>query len=128
MKRVVSIILLMVLLSFNLACYADGIFFTESTRPFDVAKEANVNDQNIVPVSNVKQTDELKLLKKGESSTIDILNLVQYGDAGINKAVKDGNIKKIHYVEYHKEKVWIPTPFFGIPISFDKWTTIVYGE
>ncbi|MCK7484415.1 MAG: TRL-like family protein [Bacillus subtilis] len=99
-----------------------GYFYSDVTLPFDAKKEGHVEENNIVPVSQ----SEYKALKKGTSSRTNILGLVEYGDAGIFKAAKDGRINKIHYIEVTREKLFLPLVW--IPIYYDRYITTVYGE
>ena len=118
--------------------------YSDINFPLDVAKAGSFNAYNekeIIPASNksvkklqiIKTEDNQlitgpagKTLKSGTSSRTNILGLVEIGNAGINKAIKNGNITKIDFVEYNIEKVYIPLVF--IPIYFNTYTTTVYGE
>lgn len=57
--------------------------------------------------------------KLGKSTSVNWLRLVTIGDAGIRKAVENGNIKKIHYVDQDIKK---------FIVIYEKRTTRVYGE
>ena len=57
--------------------------------------------------------------KAGTSTALSVLGLVATGDASIETAAKNGNIKKIHHVDYHASNA------VGIYASY---TVIVYGE
>lgn len=57
--------------------------------------------------------------KVGTSSSTNVLNIVYTGDGGINRAAKDGGIKKISHVDQEK------TSILGL---FTTYKTIVYGE
>ncbi|MDX2176912.1 MAG: TRL-like family protein [Candidatus Sumerlaeia bacterium] len=58
--------------------------------------------------------------KKGESSAIAIFGLFAFGDAGIDTAMRDGGIKKVHHVDHEL------THF--LYAIFMSHKTIVYGE
>jgi len=58
-------------------------------------------------------------LKKGTSNSINVLGLVEIGDAGIEEAAKHGNITKIQFVDAKREKLYV---------FYEKLTTVVYGE
>lgn len=109
-----------------------GGVFTGITIPLDTAKapafNTNKKSDEFIPISNITKNlgSSEKNLKIGTSSRTNILRLVETGDAGINKAAKDGHITKIHYVEYSKEKLYVPLGF--IPIYYDRYITTVYGE
>jgi len=135
MKNIKIIILLSVLFfNINIANaftnidkYMDaGDIYTSTvspiTIPVNTADESNSN--NIHPVPDKKI--DLSKLKRGEASKINILKLVEMGDSGIEKAAKNGNITKIHYVDSKKSKVYIP--YFFFPIYAKATTTYVYGE
>ena len=118
--------------------------YSDINFPLDVAKAGssrNYNQNELLSVSHktinklqVTKTENEqyiigsaeKTLKSGTSSRTNILGLVEIGNAGIYKAIKNGNIKKIHFVEYNIEKVYIPLVF--IPIYFNTYVTTVYGE
>ena len=57
--------------------------------------------------------------KVGTSSATNVLGIVFTGDAGVNKAAKDGGIKKISHVDQNSKSV------LGL---FTTYKTIVYGE
>ena len=65
-------------------------------------------------------------LKRGTSEMQNVLGLVEIGDASIETAAKNGNIKKIHHVDTEVSKVYIPLLF--LPIYAKETKTIVYGE
>jgi hypothetical protein len=58
-------------------------------------------------------------LKKGTGQSMNILGLVETGDAGIREAASNGGVKKIHFIDVNEKSVF----FF-----FRKITTTVYGE
>lgn len=119
MKKLV-IILFLAIISFqktyaiNTSKYFDqGVIYTNSGFPVDVAK---TTDDNI----------DLKKLKCGESTSNNILGIIETGDGGIQSATRNGGIKKIYYVDKKVDKVYIPLIF--IPIYVKQTKTIVYGE
>jgi uncharacterized protein YcfL len=57
--------------------------------------------------------------KVGKAEASSVLGLVATGDASIQTAVKNGNIKTIKYVDYHVENI------LGV---IAKYTTTVYGD
>lgn len=57
--------------------------------------------------------------KVGTASSTNWLRLVTTGDAGIRKAVQNGDIKKIHYIDQNIKK---------FIVIYEKRTTRVYGE
>ncbi|GAB2191521.1 hypothetical protein MAH1_31290 [Sessilibacter sp. MAH1] len=58
--------------------------------------------------------------KSGESSAGSVLWLVGYGDSSVTKAMENGDISKIHHIDFKNESFLL-----GL---FSKTTTIVYGE
>lgn len=117
---VLSFILLFYAIFFiSFPAKADGIIFNYVTLPLTTAKATALNNNVDIDYTENK-------LKKGVSFRTNYMRIVEVGDAGIYKAAKSGKISKIHYVEYKKEKIYLPTPF--IPIYFDRFVTIVYGE
>lgn len=83
---------------------ARGLFYTNTEYP--------------VSATGVSVKD-LKNMKKGESSSLNILGVVEYGDAGIQTAAVSKGIKKIYFVDMHEKAIFI---------FYRKLTTKVYGE
>ncbi len=82
---------------------AFGFIFTSTTHPLTAT------------CSGVKPC----CLRCGESGSLNILYLFEFGDAGIDAAVKDGCICRIHHVDV-TENTFL--------FLFRKKTTTVYGE
>ncbi|MCD6586658.1 MAG: TRL-like family protein [Desulfobacteraceae bacterium] len=59
-------------------------------------------------------------IKVGESSATAILGLFAFGDASIDAAMKDGNIRRVHHVDHRVNLI-----LYGL---FLKDTTIVHGD
>lgn len=125
MKKIVSLCTILSIILFNTSpCFASwgkgykyvdgGGIYSNVTFPKTVGK--NIDNKSV----------DLSNLKKGESGSMNILYLFEIGDSGINAAAKQGNIKKIHYVETKNEKIYIPLLFFPIYVKGIK--TVVYGE
>jgi hypothetical protein len=57
--------------------------------------------------------------KVGTAEASSIMGMVATGDASIQTAAKNGNIKTIKYVDYHTESI------LGV---IGKYTTTVYGD
>jgi len=57
--------------------------------------------------------------KMGVSTSVNVLRLVTSGDGGIKKAIANGNIKKVNYIDQEIEKFLV---------IYEKRTTRVYGE
>lgn len=83
---------------------AAGLFYTNATYP-------------VTATGN--EVKELSTLKKGTAHSTNILFLVEIGDAGINTAAKNGDIKKICYIDVNERMVFI---------FWRKVTVNVYGE
>ena len=58
--------------------------------------------------------------RRGESSSIAILGLVAFGDAGLKAAAEEGGLTTINHVDYKLKNV-----LFG---AYAKYTTVAYGE
>ena len=72
------------------------------------------------PRLEVPMNDTLRSpFRQGEATLTSLLGLFTTGDASIRTAMKNGNITKIHHVDYHV------TNFLGI---FATFTTQIYGE
>lgn len=83
---------------------ASGFFYTNATYPITATGTNN---------------KDVKELKKGSASTINILYCVELGDASINKAIKNAGITKISHIDVNEKSVF----FF-----WRKVTVNVYGE
>lgn len=92
-----------------------GGIFTNTSTPVDVAK-----------ISPEQKDIDLSTLKVGESTTRNILYVVEIGDASISEAAKRGGITNVKYVDSQTCKVLIPLAF--IPILIKETKTVVYGE
>jgi len=77
-------------------------------------------------VADSDKTANIYKLKKGESTSRNILMLFEIGDAGIEKAARNGGVTKIHYVDTRVNRVFIPLGF--IPIFVRETKTLVFGE
>lgn len=106
MKKITALFLLVfgILFFQNAKSYAMGLFYTDVNYP--------------VTATGVKVND-LSELKEGKSEAINVLWVVEVGDAGVDKAAKNGNIKKISYIDVREKTVFI---------FFKQITTTVYGE
>ena len=116
-----------VLLAFHQTCFAashkykykdGGLIYTNVRVP--VALSYNINNDT----SFCTDTDVMNL-KKGTSSRINFLRLVEKGDSGIRSAALSANITEIHCVEQKRGKVYVP---FIIPIQMNGYITVVYGK
>lgn len=77
------------------------------------------NTKGPVPVSGASNHESLKV---GRAQAQGILVLFAWGDASIKKAMENGNITKVHHVDYEYQKYSCLIPFF------EAYTVIVYGE
>lgn len=96
--------------------FDSGIFYSGSKFPQSAAYKTLDTNKEI----------KLKDLKQGKSSIRNFFSLVEVGNASIDSAAKNGNIKKIHYADTKINKVNVP--LFIIPVYVKQKTTIVYGE
>ena len=103
MKNKINKILIAVGLVASLAVPANAALFKESTIPGHAT--------GAIP-NNIYQ------MKKGESNYISILGLFHFGDGGVSTAAKNGNVRKVSFVE-HKTTSYI---------VFRKNKTVVYGD
>ncbi|MDD3435613.1 MAG: TRL domain-containing protein [Candidatus Gastranaerophilales bacterium] len=110
--------------------YIDGGgIYSEVTVPLDLPNaKYNQSNDKILPISSkaVDNKIDIKTLKTAQSSTVNVLGLVDVGDAGIYETARKGRISTIHYIEYTNEKVYVP--FIFIPIYFKRYITTIYGE
>lgn len=141
LKNFFCICFLIILLSGQNICYAagygykyldGGAFFTNVTMPNDMVKKVNYTQVQSEDTPKV-YTEPPRItpnvltqnLKKGKSSRINVFGMAEWGNSGVYEACRKGHIKKIHYVETSREKVYIP---FFVPIHYIQTITTVYGE
>jgi hypothetical protein len=111
--------------------YSDhGYIYTGVKYPLDISRSINFIDPDncFVPVTSFEKNkrQNLLFLKSGKASVINIMKLVQWGDAGVYQAAMNGKITKVYYIEVNRKKLFIPYTKFPIYISKD--ITTVYGE
>lgn len=70
---------------------ATVFLFTQTTHPVSVT---------CMPMEN------LCCLKEGKSTSINILYLIEFGDAGIDTAAKCGCIRKVYYVNQYPKQAF----------------------
>lgn len=97
--------------------YDCGGIYSNSSFPQSVATAINNNGKTI----------DISTLKRGESKSRNWFGIIEKGNSGINEAMKDGGITKVHFVDNKVDKVYVPY-FFFLPIYIKQKTTIVYGE
>ena len=96
--------------TYNSSCYSDmGIIYSNTTFPQSSASRNDNTSSNI----------DISKLKKGEASMHNIFSLIELGDAGIDTAAKNADIKKISYIDVNERMVFI---------FWRKVTVNVYGE
>ena len=88
----------------QISANATALFYTNATYPV-TATGLSIED--------------LQSLKKGKSSSTNILFLVETGDAGIDRAAKNGGITKISHIDDNDKMIFI---------FWRKITVTVYGE
>ena len=98
-----TLLTLGLIMLFSSSAYAFGLFYTDSS----------------YPVAATGTKVDLAKLKQGQSDCINVLGIVEVGDAGIEKAVKNGGINKISFIDINDKTIFI---------FFRKITTTVYGE
>lgn len=94
-----------------------GYIYTNTVIPLATSKENN-DVKNTIPVS--------KKMKSGESKSINVFGLVEWGDASVNKAVANGQLTKISHVDSKIERLFVPMGI--LPVYFKILRTTVYGE
>lgn len=107
MKKYLSLIVVMLCLS---GC--------TTIAPFKPSTGAIYNDTKAPLSLEYHNTDLGK--KVGQASTHSFLGLFAFGDAGIQTAARDGNIKVIKHTDYQFTSI-----LFGL---FTKTTVYVYGD
>jgi TRL (tRNA-associated locus)-like protein len=83
-----------------------GLIYTDTTSP----------SQNLT----VAVDKDAKAIKKGESSNKAFLGMFAFGNGGVDAAMKDGNITRVHHVDHSVHHFLF--------YLFVKDKTIVYGE
>jgi len=69
--------------------------------------------------NQVVSLDEVNYTKVGTAKATSILLLIAVGDASLNTAIQNGDIKKVKYVDYDAKNI------LGI---YGEYTTTVYGD
>ncbi len=130
MKKVILLLCIAIISIQSAYAYSDSRPYAF---PYDITKNFDLGaiyTGSSFPIEVSKNLDKEKLslenLKYGESTTNNILGLIETGDRGIRTAARNGGITKIHYVDCKVSKVYIP--LFFIPIYVKQTKTIVYGE
>jgi len=100
MKKALCLVAMAMVLSSIAPVLAEGILYTDST----------------IPSSIDLQTRESS--KCGAATCYNVLDLVEWGNCGINAAMRNGRIKQVHHSDTNTTG-WI---------FFKKVTTQVYGE
>jgi len=77
------------------------------------------NTEGPIPISGATNNKNFKM---GRAKTSGILYLVAWGDSSIKEAMSNGNITKLHHVDYEYSNFGCLLPFF------ESYTVIVYGE
>lgn len=140
MKKILLLLIAMFIFGCNTISYAEGagytyadggLIYSNVTIPLSLPKARDIDANGgsiIIPLSDYAKNNlvDINKLRTSKSKTTNILGLVEFGDAGIYKTAKKGNIKTIHYVEFTNEKVYVPLVFS--PIYCRNYTTTVYGE
>lgn len=106
MKKFILVLGAILCLNFSVTEKADamGLFYTNASYPV-TATGTTVSD--------------LSKLKSGKADLINVLYIVEVGDAGIDTAVKNAGIKKVSFIDINEKTYFI---------FFRKLTTTVYGE
>ena len=87
-----------------------GIIFTNVKAP----------DSSSTLAMRTGNKEDVESLRSGRANATALFGLFAGGDASIEKAMKNGGIKKVHHVDYETTLF-----FFGLVNSL---TTVVYGE
>lgn len=103
-KFIASLFTGLILLSATPESKAMGLFYTNANYP--------------VTATGVT-SPELATLKHGKASALNVLGIVEIGDAGVYKASKDADITKVNFIDVNEKTVFI---------FFRRITTTVYGE
>lgn len=104
MKKIFLILMILLLNSPSVFASSNtrGLLWMKTTEPVYITSEGVGNSS-----------------KMGVSKSVNVLRLVTSGDAGIKKAIENGNIKKVNYIDQEIEKFLV---------IYEKRTTRVYGE
>ena len=106
MKRFLKTLIILAAVSIfaQTSANATGLFYTDATYP--------------LTATGIK-VEDLSKLKKGTASTKNILYIFEAGDAGIDTAAKNGNIKRISHIDVNEKTIFI---------FWRKITVTVYGN
>lgn len=100
MKKIACLLGLMCVFGWMSAANAEGILYTDSTFPVDTATQTQSS------------------AKMGCGTCYNVLGLVEWGNCGLQAAMKDGKISQVHHYDINNSG-WI---------FFRKITTQVYGN
>ncbi len=105
-KTVFKLLLLSCIIFFGSQTKSEamGLFYTNSSYPVTATGQ---------------EVKDFSTLKKGSASSTNVLFLVEVGDAGTDRAAKNGGITKISYIDVNEKSVFI---------FWRKITVSVYGE
>lgn len=109
--------------------YTDGgVIYSDVTMPLSLPTAKYNQDNCIFPTSEQAIADnvDIKTLRTARGSTVNVLGLVDMGNAGIYEIARRAGIKTVNYVDVTNEKLYVPLIFF--PIYFKRYITTIYGE
>ena len=95
------------------------IFLTTSCAPLSPVQGLYFTGVNSPQGDKVKISEDAEPKSMGESSCHSVLFLVAWGDCSIKKAMKEGNITKIHHVDQFS---------MNILYFYFRYETNVWGE
>ncbi len=99
MKKIAIVVFLLMMFTQISTVKAEGLLYTESIFPVDTAQQTANSS------------------KMGEGTCYNVLGLVEWGNCGLQAAMKNGKMSQIHHYDIEKSG-WI---------FFKKITTQVYG-
>ena len=91
-----------------------GGIYSKSAFPVSVSTDIN------------NETQDLTNLQSGKSTSHNYFKIVEVGDAGINKAIRQGNLKRVSIVMTRVHKINIPISI--LPLYYKDVKTVVYGN
>lgn len=116
------IIILSTVLLMGAVMLLSGCSSASPKRPTPVASHPYLNFTTTKGPCPVSGATNFESLKVGRAQAQGILCLFAWGDASINKAMENGNITKVHHVDYEYNRYSCLMPFY------EGYTVIVYGE
>ena len=134
MKKIIKKIFTILFLLFVFAAFTEASYAEMRLGGFNTGitgiNQGNLYSKSEFPlcVSNAINTSDTDLtkIKSGTSVLRNYLKLIEIGDAGINNAIKNGELNNVAFVTTRVHKISIPLGH--LPLYYKETRTFVYGN